>query len=71
LTPPKPEQINEVYETHLPDACPDCSGPLDETHIAQQFQVEIPRKPTHRQFNIHVVGVADLLATGACGPGLP
>jgi transposase len=27
---------------------------LDETHVAQQFQVEIPRKPIHRQFNIHV-----------------
>jgi transposase len=38
----------------LPDVCPDCGSPLDETHIAQQFQVEIPRKPIHRQFNIHV-----------------
>jgi RNA polymerase sigma factor (sigma-70 family) len=28
--------------------------PLDETHIAQQFQFEIPRKPIHRQFNVHV-----------------
>src|SRR6516162_8975916 len=27
---------------------------IDETHVAQQFQVEIPRKPIHRQFNIHV-----------------
>jgi transposase len=38
----------------LPDACPDCGGPLEETHIAQQFQVEIPRKPIHRRFNIYV-----------------
>jgi transposase len=52
--PPTPDQINEVHEAPLPDRCPDCAGPLDETHIAQQFQVEIPRKPTHRQFNIHV-----------------
>jgi transposase len=37
----------------LPDACPNCGGPLDETHIAQQFQVEIPRKPIRRQLNIH------------------
>jgi transposase len=35
------------------DACPNCGGPLDDTHIAQQFQVEIPRKPIRRQFNIH------------------
>ncbi|HEY7312101.1 MAG TPA: IS66 family transposase [Gemmataceae bacterium] len=52
--PPSPEQINEVHEAPLPDACPDCGGPLDETQVAQQFQVEIPRKPIHRQFNIHI-----------------
>jgi hypothetical protein len=38
----------------LPDRCPDCGGTLSETHVAQQFQVEISRKPIHRQFNIHV-----------------
>jgi transposase len=52
--PPSPEQINEVHEAPLPDACPDCGGPLDETQVAQQFQVEVPRKPIHRQFNIHI-----------------
>jgi transposase len=52
--PPSREQIDEVHEAPLPRACPDCGGPLDETHIAPQFQVEIPRKPIHRQFNIHV-----------------
>ena len=53
-SPPAPEQIDEVLEAPLPETCPDCGGPLDESHIAQQFQVEIPRKPIHRQFNIHV-----------------
>jgi transposase len=52
--PPRPEQIDEFHEAPLPHACPDCGGPLDETHIDQQFQVEIPRKPIHRQFNIHI-----------------
>jgi transposase len=52
--PPSSEQIDEVHEAPLPHVCPDCGGPLDETHIAQQFQVEIPRQPIHRQFNIHV-----------------
>jgi transposase len=52
--PPQPDQIDETHEAPLPDACPHCGGSLDETHIAQQFQVEIPRKPIHRQFNIHV-----------------
>src|SRR6516225_7057280 len=52
--PPAPNQIDEVHEAPLPHACPDCGGPLDETHVAEQFQVEIPRKPIHRQFNIHI-----------------
>jgi transposase len=52
--PPAPEQINETHEAALPDACPDCGGSLDETHVDQQYQVEIPRTPIHRQFNIHV-----------------
>ncbi len=52
--PPSPEQIDEVHEATLPDVCPDCGCPLDQTHVAHQFQVEIPRKPIHRQFNIHV-----------------
>jgi transposase len=49
-----PEQIDEIHEAPLPDACPDCGGPLIQTHIDQQFQVEIPRRPIHRQFNIHI-----------------
>src|SRR5262245_47192946 len=52
--PPASEQVDEVHEAPLPDVCPDCGGPLDETKLAQQFQVEIPRRPIHRQFNIHV-----------------
>jgi transposase len=52
--PPPPEQIDEVHEALLPEGCPDCGGPLDETHIAHQFQVEIPRRPIHRQFNVHI-----------------
>jgi transposase len=50
---PPPEQIDEIYEAPLPDACPDCGGPIDETDIDQQYQVEIPRRPIHRQFNLH------------------
>jgi transposase len=49
-----PAHIDETYEAPLPDACPDCGGPIDETHVDQQYQVEIPRRPIHRQFNIHV-----------------
>jgi transposase len=51
---PPSEQIDEVHDAPLPHGCPDCGGPLDETHVAQQFQVDIPRRPIHRQFNIHI-----------------
>jgi transposase len=49
-----PEDIDETYEAPLPERCPDCGGPLDESHIDQQYQVEIPRRPIRRQFNIHI-----------------
>jgi transposase len=49
-----PEQIDEIHEAPLPEQCPDCGGTIDETHIDQQYQVEIPRRPIHRQFNIHI-----------------
>jgi transposase len=52
--PPTPEQIDEIHEAPLPDACPDCHGPIEETHIDQQYQVEIPRRPIYRQFNVHI-----------------
>jgi transposase len=49
-----PEKIDEVHEAPLPDACPECGGTIDETHVDQQYQTEIPRQPIHRQFNIHI-----------------
>jgi len=52
--PPPPEAIDETHEAPLPQACPDCNGPVEETGVAQQFQIEIPRKPLIRQFNIHL-----------------
>lgn len=52
--PPAPEHIDETHQAPLPDACPDCGGPIEETHVQQQFQVEIPRQPIQRQFHIHI-----------------
>jgi len=52
--PPPPDQIDEVYEACLPDACPHCAGQLVETDQAQQFQTELPRQPLRRQFHIHI-----------------
>jgi transposase len=52
--PPQPQQIDETYDAPLPDACPHCGGSVEETRVAPQYQVEIPRKPIHRQFNVHI-----------------
>ena len=51
---PPPKQIDEVHEAVLPMRCPHCGGAVRETHTACQYQVEIPRRPIYRQFNVHV-----------------
>ncbi len=51
---PPPGKIDEVHEAALPAKCPACGGAVHETRVACQFQVEIPRKPIYRKFNVHV-----------------
>jgi transposase len=52
--PPSPATVDEILEAPLPDACPHCGGPVEETTVAAQYQTEIPRVPLIRQFNVHV-----------------
>ena len=50
-----PEQIDEWWDALLPECCPQCGcGELTEDAVCQQYQTDIPRKPIHRQFDIHV-----------------
>jgi transposase len=50
-----PAQIDERHETPLPDRCPHCdSRQVRETGTARQYQTEIPRRPLHREFIIHI-----------------
>lgn len=52
---PLPEQKpNEIIDVPLPEQCPDCGGDAHEDHVDHQFQVEIPRRPLVRRFDIHV-----------------
>jgi transposase len=51
---PPPQKIDEVHEAELPKACPACGGAVEETRVASQYQVEIPRRPVYRKFNVHV-----------------
>lgn len=52
-SPPAPDQIDEFHEAALPAAC-SCGGVIEETTVAPQYQTEIPRKPIHRMFHVHL-----------------
>jgi transposase len=49
-----PPRIDQVLEAPLPGQCPHCSGEVFQTEVVQQYQTEIPREVTYRQFNVHV-----------------
>ena len=49
-----PPVIDQVHDAPLPDRCPRCGGRVIESHVDHQYQVEIPRRPIYRQFNIHI-----------------
>lgn len=59
----RPETIDEDYDVPLKRHCPFCGeAAVHETHVAEQFQVEVPRpRPIHRRFRIHIG------ECGACG----
>ena len=45
---------DEIIDVPLPDCCPDCGGQTIEDRQAEQFQMEIPRQPILRRFDIHI-----------------
>jgi transposase len=49
-----PSDIDEIHDAPLPDKSPCCGAGIDETGVAQQYQVELPRRPIHRQFDVHI-----------------
>lgn len=51
---PAPEDIDEKYDVPLPGTCPHCGGGVDEDEVEPQYQVELPRKPIYRRFDIHI-----------------
>ena len=52
--PPLPQEIDEHFDVPLPHDCPHCgSQNIQETHVATQFQTDIPLRPICRQFDIH------------------
>jgi transposase len=50
-----PPRIDETYDVPLPVHCSHCgSCRVRETHVAVQYQAEIPRQVIYRQFDVHV-----------------
>ncbi len=54
LGPNSQQEIDEIIDVPLPNECPDCGGAVEDEDVEHQFQVEIPRKPLHRRFDIHI-----------------
>lgn len=50
---PIPPTVDEVIPVPLPRSC-GCGGRVRYDHTVAQFQVEIPRKPIHRRFDVEV-----------------
>jgi transposase len=57
-----PPRIDETYDVPLPQTCPACGDrQVSNTHVAVQYQTEIPQTVIYRRFDVHV-GKCD-----ACG----
>jgi hypothetical protein len=67
--PPTPDQVDEVHEAPLPDRCPDCGGPLDETQLSD---LTFPPKANaaNERLAQHVWAHRDDLFTFLRQPGL-
>lgn len=49
------EELDEIINVPLPTSCPCCeSCRVSETHVAQQYQIELPAKPIQRRFDVHI-----------------
>ena len=52
---PRPARVDQTLEAPVPTACPDCGGSVEVTHVASQYQEEIPAvRPIVRRFDIEV-----------------
>lgn len=52
---PTPTHIDETYEAPLPARCPHCAGAVRQTHVATQYQEELPlQRPIVRAFQVAI-----------------
>jgi len=63
---PADEELDEIILVPLPRTCPRCkSCRVSETHVAQQYQIELPARPIQRRFDVQIGCCLD------CGQRLP
>jgi transposase len=54
-TRPVPSRVDAQHDAPLPAACPACGGAVEETHVASQYQEDLPVvRPLVREFCVHV-----------------
>ena len=52
---PRPAQVDETHSAPVPAACPDCGGAVASSHVASQYQEELPTiEPMVRHFEVEV-----------------
>ncbi|MGH2397285.1 MAG: IS66 family transposase [bacterium] len=53
---PIPRSIDEVVEAPLPEQCPHCEGPIEETSVQMQYQTDIPERLRAKttEFRVHM-----------------
>lgn len=45
---------DEVIAVASPERCPSCGGAVHEISVEHQHQADLPRRPIHRRFDLHV-----------------
>ena len=52
---PRPAQVDQTHSAPVPAACPDCGGAVARSHVASQYQEELPKiEPIVRHFQVEV-----------------
>jgi transposase len=52
---PVPTVVHETHDVPIPTTCPGCGGAVQETHVAAQYQEDLPPvTPIVRRFDVHV-----------------
>jgi transposase len=52
---PVPTVVHETHDVPVPTSCPTCGDPVRETHVAAQYQEDLPPvAPVVRRFDVHI-----------------